>query len=62
MAKVFFGELSDRWRDQTDLTRLEGFSAAVLAAFILVVGLFPFPFINAIDGAVISLLSFVTGL
>ena len=62
MAKVFFGELSDRWRDQTDLTRLEGFSAAVLAAFILVVGLFPFPFINAIDGAVTSLLSFVTGL
>ena len=57
MAKVFFGPLDDRWKDQTDVSRLEGFSAAVLVGFILLVGLFPFPFLRVIDVGVAELLS-----
>ena len=34
MAKVFFGEMSDKWSDQTDISRREGFAAGVLASFI----------------------------
>ena len=57
MAKVFFGPLGDRWKDQTDASRLEGFSAAVLVGFILLVGLFPFPFLRIIDVGVAELLA-----
>ena len=57
MAKVFFGPLGDRWKDQTDASRLEGFSAAVLVGFILLVGLFPFPFLRVIDVGVAELLT-----
>ena len=57
LAKVFFGPLGERWRDQTDASRLEGFSTAVLVGFILLVGLFPFPFIRVIDSGVTQLLT-----
>jgi len=57
LAKVFFGPLGDRWKDQTDLSRMEGFSAAVLTGFILLVGLFPFPFLRVINSGVADLLS-----
>jgi NADH-quinone oxidoreductase subunit M len=61
LAKVFFGPLSERWKDQKDAledgTRLERFSAAVLVGFILLIGLFPFPFIRVIDSGVASLLT-----
>ncbi len=62
IAKVFFGELSTQWHDQTDMSRREGFSSVVLVGFIFLVGLFPFPFIRAIDGGVADLLSKVAGL
>ena len=61
MAKVFFGALGERWRDQTDISRLEGFSSWVLVAFVFLVGLFPFPFIRAIDSGVSTLLSRMAG-
>lgn len=35
-----------------DATRVETFAAAVLTAFVLLVGLFPFPFIRVIDAGV----------
>ena len=61
LAKVFFGPLSERWRDQTDATRLEGFSTAVLVGFILLIGLFPFPFMRVIDSGVTGLLTHFPG-
>ena len=62
MAKVFFGELGERWRDQTDISRLEGFSSGILVAFILLVGLFPFPFVRVIESAILPLLDRVAGI
>ena len=59
IAKVFFGQLGERWQGQTDATRLEGFSAGILVVFILLVGLFPFPFIRAIDSSVAAILDLV---
>ena len=61
LAKVFFGPLGDPWRDQTDASRLEGFSTLVLVGFLLLVGLFPFPFIRVIDVGVAELLAGVVG-
>ena len=57
LAKVFFGPLDERWKDQTDASRVEGFSAAILVAFVFLVGLFPFPFIRVINSGVSELLS-----
>ena len=57
LAKVFFGPLGEAWRDKTDASRLEGFSAAVLVGFVFLVGLFPFPFIQVIDSGVSMLLT-----
>ena len=57
LAKVLFGPLGERWRDQTDATGLEKFSTAILVGFILLVGLFPFPFIRVIDSGVTEMLS-----
>ena len=57
LAKVFFGPLGERWRDQTDASRLESFSTAVLVGFVFLVGLFPFPFIRVIDSGVSLLLT-----
>ena len=59
MAKVFFGSLGQRWRDQSDMSRLEGLASWILVAFIFLVGLFPFPFIRAIETSVASLLDIV---
>lgn len=56
MAKVFFGPISERWADQTDASGLERFSTVVLAGFILLVGLFPFPFIRVINTGVAEIL------
>ena len=61
MAKVFFGRLGERWEDQTDISRLEGLSSGTLVAFIFLVGLFPFPFIRAIEGEVSRMLGLVVG-
>ena len=61
LAKVFYGPLSERWRDQKDATRLERFATVVLVGFILLVGLFPFPFIRVIDSGVAGLLTHFPG-
>ena len=57
LAKVFYGPLDERWKDQTDARPLESFSAVVLVGFLLLVGLFPFPFIRVIDSGVVDLLA-----
>ena len=61
LAKVFFGPLGERWRNQTDASRLEGVSGALLVGFILLVGLFPFPFMRVIDSGVTELLAHFPG-
>ena len=57
LSRVLFGPLGERWRDQTDAGGLEKVSTVVLAGFILLVGLFPFPFIRVIDSGVADVLS-----
>ncbi len=57
LAKVFFGPLGEQWQTQTDASPVERFSAAVLVGFVLLVGLFPFPFMRVIDTGVAELLA-----
>ena len=61
IGKVFFGELGEQWRDQVDISRREAGASVILAGFILLMGLFPFPFLSAIDGNVAELITRVTG-
>ena len=61
IAKVFFGKLGEQWRDQTDISRIEGLSAGILVAFLLLMGLFPFPFVRVIGSSVDALLALVAG-
>ena len=61
LAKVFFGPLGERWADQTDASGLERVSTVVLAGFLLLVGLFPFPFMRVIDSGVTELLAHFPG-
>ena len=61
LAKVFFGPLGERWRDQADASKVEGLATAVLAGFLLLVGLLPFPFIRVIDSGVDTLLARFAG-
>ena len=57
LAKVFFGPLTERWMNQTDASGLERFSTVVLAGFLLLVGLFPFPFVRVISSGVLEVLA-----
>ena len=61
ISKVFFGAMDERWDDRSDISRVEGFSSTVLAAFLLLMGLLPFPFIRAIDDSVVTLLRIAAG-
>ena len=61
IGKVFFGELAEQWRNQTDISRREAGASVILVGFIVLMGLFPFPFLSAIDGNVAALLTRVTG-
>ena len=62
LAKVFFGPLDERWQGLPDATRLEGVSAAVLVAFLVIVGLYPRPWMDMIDSGVAPILARVAGL
>ena len=57
LSKVFFGPLGERWTDQTDASGLERVSTVILAGFLLLVGLFPFPFVRVISSGVLEVLS-----
>ena len=61
LAKVFFGPLGEQWQNQTDASRTEGFSTALLVGFVLLVGLFPFPFIRVINSGVSETLARFAG-
>ena len=62
LGKVFFGPISPQWRNLTDATRLEGFSMAILVAFLVGVGLYPRPWMDLINSGVAPLLERVVGL
>ncbi|MFL2640486.1 MAG: NuoM family protein [Dehalococcoidia bacterium] len=59
IGKVFFGPIDDRWKSLTDSSRTEYFAGALLIAFIVGVGIWPFPWINLIDGSVSLILGIV---
>ncbi len=61
LTKVFFGPLGEKWQNQTDASRTEGFSTALLVGFVLLVGLFPFPFIRVINSGVSETLARFAG-
>ena len=68
LAKVFFGPFDEQWEGLLDggrlrdATRLEAFPAAVLVAFLVVVGLYPRPWMDMIDSGVAPILARVAGL
>ena len=62
LSKVFFGPLDPRWENLPDANRLEKFSAGVLVFFLVVVGLYPKPWIDMIDSGVAPILARVAGL
>jgi len=62
LAKVFFGTITPRWEHLTDATRVEGFAMGVLLLFLLVVGLYPRPWMDLINSGVAPLLERVVGL
>ena len=77
VAKVFFGTTDQRWlappdpaqapsegsgqAPALDMTRVESIASWLLAAFILLMGLLPFLFINGIDESVARLLTAMAG-
>ena len=70
ISSVFFGKSDDaEWEDRFDRRYAaapdgwptERLSALVLAAFVVLIGLFPFPFMRVIDSGVSDLLSAVAG-
>ena len=62
LAKVFFGPLDNRWTNLTDLNRTEFVSSSILVAFLLIVGLYPKPWMDMIDSGLIPILEGVKNL
>jgi NADH-quinone oxidoreductase subunit M len=62
LAKVFFGPLDPRWEHLPDATRLQGLSMGILVVFLLVVGLYPKPWMDLIDSGVAPILARVVSL
>jgi len=52
IARVFFGPLNPQWDHLTDISKREGFAAAVLAVPILFIGIWPSPFLRVINSGV----------
>ena len=57
IAKIFFGQLNEQWSNREDISRIEGFSCLILAGLILIVGLYPFPFIRVLELPILGILS-----
>lgn len=62
LAKVFFGPLDERWNNLTDLNRTEFLSSSILVIFLLLVGLYPKPWMDMIDSGLIPILEGVKSL
>ena len=61
LSKVFFGPLDPRWQHLPDATRLEGFSMGILVVFLVLVGLYPRPWMDMINSGVAPILARVVG-
>ena len=60
VAKVFFGSQSSEVSKKDDMLRSETFSSLILTFFLFFLGLFPFPFIEAVDGSIVNILDLLT--
>ena len=52
IGQVFYGPLEERWKDLRDATPREAFAALSLVAVLILVGVYPSPFLNVINSAV----------
>ena len=59
-SQAFFGEFNDRWEHLRDITLAEKCGAAVLAATILLMGLWPSPWVNRISTTIAETIPLVT--
>lgn len=59
MQKVCFGPLNEKWKGLPDMTLREIFIGAVLMFFMFWIGIYPSPFINAANEAVVQLIQHV---
>ena len=57
IARVFFGERSRAWNQLPDLSRKESLAAAMLVVPILLVGIYPLPFVRVLDNVVAALVA-----
>jgi NADH-quinone oxidoreductase subunit M len=62
LGRVFFGPLDPQWAKLPDSQPSELFGQVILAAFLFIVGLFPFPFIRVIESGVLPLVRRVGGI
>ena len=61
IAKAFFGPVSSEWEDLTDSNLRERFAASILVFTILLIGLWPYPFVEVIKHGVGPILSGIVG-
>ena len=61
LSKVFFGLPDDTLPEYLDSTRREKFAASILVIFIVLVGLWPFPFVKVIESGVEPILLQIVG-
>ena len=57
LGQVFFGPLDERWKALPDATRLEGFAMGALVIMLVLVGVYPAPFMKIINSGVAPLVS-----
>ncbi|MBH42913.1 MAG: NADH-quinone oxidoreductase subunit M [Dehalococcoidia bacterium] len=62
LGKVFFGPISEDWKTLPDASNVEKFSAGILVLFLLVVGLYPKPWMDLINTGLSPLIERVAGL
>ena len=55
MAQAFFGEENEKWAGLTDMSRYEYAGGALLLAFIVLMGVFPSPFVDRIAETVLNI-------
>jgi NADH-quinone oxidoreductase subunit M len=55
LARAYFGPLNEKWESLRDMRPGEQFAAVMLVAFLLFMGLVPWPFIDRISDTVASI-------
>lgn len=62
IAHVFFGPLDPKWSKLPDAQPNELFAQGILAAFLVIVGVFPGPFLKVIESGVVPLVQRIGGI